>query len=72
MYLDRIFWHFVLYYIYGSVRAIPTYRVYRLYDIVTNTTPWNDVLPHKQLMLFLACLTALGTQSQPSKYMYID
>ena len=21
-----------LYYIYGSVRAIPTYRVYRLYD----------------------------------------
>ena len=23
---------FVLYYIYGSVWAIPTYRVYRLYD----------------------------------------
>ena len=23
---------FVLYYIYGRVRAIPTYRVYRLYD----------------------------------------
>ncbi len=22
-----------MYYIYGSVRAIPTYRVYRLYDI---------------------------------------
>ena len=23
---------FVMYYIYGRVRAIPTYRVYRLYD----------------------------------------
>jgi hypothetical protein len=23
-----------MYYIYGSVRAIPTYRVYRLYDII--------------------------------------
>ena len=23
-----------MYYIYGRVRAIPTYRVYRLYDIV--------------------------------------
>ena len=27
---DRVFWHFVMYYIYGSVRAIPTYRVYRI------------------------------------------
>ena len=29
-------WVFVMYYIYiyGSVRAIPTYRVYRLYDTV--------------------------------------
>ena len=24
---------FVMYYIYGRVRAIPTYRVYQLYDI---------------------------------------
>ena len=27
-----------MYYIYGSVRAILTYRVYRLYDIVTSPT----------------------------------
>jgi hypothetical protein len=26
---------FVMYYIYGSARAIPTYRVYRLYDTIT-------------------------------------
>ena len=25
---------FVMYYIYGSVRAIPTYRVYQLYDTI--------------------------------------
>ena len=23
-----------MYYVYGSIRAIPTYRVYRLYDYV--------------------------------------
>ena len=32
-YYGRDFWGFVMYYIYGSVWAIPTYRVYRLYDI---------------------------------------
>ena len=31
-YLFWDIWVFVMYYIYGSVRAIPTYRVYRLYD----------------------------------------
>ena len=25
-----------MYYIYGSVRATPTYRVYRLYDVVAS------------------------------------
>ena len=27
-----------MYYIYGNIRAIPTYRVYRLYDIHVLTT----------------------------------
>ena len=36
-YLLRVISLFVMYYIYGSVRAIPTYRVYRLYDIHTYT-----------------------------------
>ena len=31
-YLFWDIWVFIMYYIYGSVWAIPTYRVYRLYD----------------------------------------
>ena len=29
---------FCLYYMHGSVRAIPTYRVYQLYDMNNNST----------------------------------
>ena len=32
MYTVQVFCRFLIYYIYGSVRAIPTYRFYRLYD----------------------------------------
>ena len=37
LYLDWIFWLIILYYIYGLVQAIPTYRVYWLYDGVPVT-----------------------------------
>ena len=49
------FWHFVMFYIYGSVQAIPTYRVYRLYDnihIKELICVWMTCLPlHRILMV---------------------
>ena len=38
---DLRFRSFVMYYIYANVRAITTYRVYRLYDIVCVIT-WRS------------------------------
>ena len=52
-YAVRVFWHFLMYYIiYGSVRAIPTYRVHRLYDnrVVNIHSLWHHTLCCKLLV----------------------
>ena len=51
---DRVIWLFVMYYIYGHVQAIPTYRVYRLYD--------NNIIMGCQLPVWVFCV------HQPSIY----
>ena len=65
----RFFCHIVLYYIYGSVWAIPTYRVYWLYDTLnTHNTQMNykssslqsylSSIPVVQINVFLDKLTS--------------
>ena len=45
---DRVIWLFVMYYIYGHVQPIPTYRVYRLYD--------NNIIMGCQLPVWVFCV----------------
>ena len=54
---DRVIWLFVMYCIYGCVQAIPTYRVYRLYD--------NNIIMGYQLPVWVFCV------HQPSIYVLV-
>ena len=51
---DRVIWLFVM---YGRVQAIPTYRVYRLYD--------NNIIMVCQLPVWVFCV------HQPSIYVLV-
>ena len=53
---------FVLYYIYGRVHAIPTYRVYRLYDTCTSIIDKDITLSiHSLLALRLIIRSMMST-----------
>ena len=49
-----------MYYIYGRVRAIPTYRVYRLYDI------------YIYYIVYILCIQSLLLYSQMEVHMQLD
>ena len=49
-----------MYYVYGSVRAIPTYRVYRLYDEI------EDI----QMILKLPCFVFQPTDKKSFRVQY--
>ena len=53
VYAVWVFWRFLMYYIYRSVWAIPTYRVYRLYDNKRSNRQIN-VLWRNKIKNFLA------------------
>ena len=53
IYLVRDISLFVMYYIYGSVRAIPTYRVYRLYDTMYTCSLENSKVKAHPLDVYI-------------------